>query len=60
MKFKNQEQKLFILLHLSTPMTAGKTTKVRMSEIVLLGYCNKRLDLTLLADTKLYHNSFRI
>lgn len=41
-------------------MIAGKIIKVRMLEIVLFGYCNKRLDLIFLVDIKFYYNSFRI
>lgn len=38
-------------------MTEGKKTKECMSEVVLPGYCNKWLDWTLLANSKLYHSS---
>lgn len=58
---KNQEQNKYLFYYIyQCQWLREKKTKVCKAEVLPFGYCNKRLDLSVLTDGKLYHSSFRL
>lgn len=58
-KIKNKTN-IYSITFISANDWEKKKTKVCKSEVLPFGYCNKRLDLSVLKDGKLDHSSFRL